>query len=252
MTERPAIIFRALILCIALISLVAASGCRRNKTADSNTNGGSTVANTDPEQAKRQAESLVQQGKELYKYDQDKQAVETFKQAIAQDPDNAEAHLRLGMSYAALGKETESDEEYKKAIELFKKRIQADPKDGEAFFYLGEAHTFLHQDTEAMRAYRQATKLRPEDKEAFYQLGMAESRLAHYPEATAAFQKALELDPDYYRATEALENAKEGTQRIREGKKHAEEMLKKQLEANANLNSNAGAKPTPRRPYDKP
>jgi cytochrome c-type biogenesis protein CcmH/NrfG len=112
-----------------------------------------------------------------------------------------------------------------------------------------------------VRAYRQATKLRPEDEEAFYQLGMAETRLAHYPEATAAFQKALELDPNDYRASDALENAKEGTQRIKEGKKHAEEMLKKQQEnanANANLNSNNllknsnTGKPTPKRTPAKP
>ena len=184
-------------------------------------------------------------GKEQYKNDQDEQAAETFKQVISRDPNNAEAHLRLGMSYAALDKKTESDDEYKKAIELFKKRIQADSKDGDAFFYLGEAHSFLHQDEEAARAYRQATKLKPEDEEAFYQLGMAETRLAHYPEAASAFQKALELDPNDYRATDALENAKEGTQRIKEGKKHAEEMLKKQQEnanANGNLNSNSSSK----------
>jgi tetratricopeptide (TPR) repeat protein len=91
---------------------------------------------------------------------------------------------------------------------------------------------------------------------------MAETRLAHYPEATSAFQKALELDPNDYRATDALENAKEGSQRIKEGKKHAEEMLKKQQEnanANGNLNSNSpskgantNAKSAPRRPTPKP
>ncbi|MGZ8848660.1 MAG: hypothetical protein ACXW3C_19535, partial [Pyrinomonadaceae bacterium] len=82
-------------------------------------------------------------------------------------------------------------------------------------------------------------------------------------EATAAFQKALELDPNDYRASDAIENAKEGTQRIREGKKHAEEMLKKQLDANANSNgslnsnnttknSNIRPKPSPRRTPGKP
>ncbi|HSQ25297.1 MAG TPA: tetratricopeptide repeat protein [Pyrinomonadaceae bacterium] len=240
--------------------LASVTGCRRTPKSGSNLN--STVSNvTDPEEARRQAQSLIEKGKELYKNDQDEQAVEAFKQAINQDPNNAEAHLRLGMSYAALDKKTESDDEYKKAIELFKKRIQSDSKDGVAFFYLGEAHSFLHQDEEAARSYRQATKLKPEDEEAFYQLGMAETRLAHYPEAAAAFQKALELDPNDYRATDALENAKEGTQRIKEGKKHAEEMLKKQQEnanANGNLNSNSisknanSAKPTPKRPAAKP
>ena len=241
--------------------LAPVAGCRRTPKGGSNVSSTVSTA-SDPEEAKRQVQSLIEKGKELYKNDQDEQAVETFKQAINQDPNNAEAHLRLGMSYSALDKKTESEDEYKKAIELFKKRIQSDSKDGDAFFYLGEAHSFLHQDEEAARSYKQATRLKPEDEEAFYQLGMAETRLAHYPEAASAFQKALELDPNDYRATDALENAKEGTQRIKEGKKHAEEMLKKQQEnanANGNLNSNnaskttnSNAKTSPRRPTPKP
>jgi len=250
------------VVCFALVFLLLpATGCRRTSQSGSNVNTTGPAA-SDPEEAKRQVQSLIDKGKELYKNDQDEQAAEAFKQAISQDANNAEAHLRLGMSYAALDKKTESDDEYKKAIELFKKRIQADSKDGDAFFYLGESHSFLHQDEEAARAYRQATKLKPEDEEAFYQLGMAETRLAHYPEAASAFKRALELDPNDYRATDALENAKEGSQRIREGKKHAEEMLKKQQEnanANGNLNSNSSSKNTnskarsaPRRPTPKP
>ena len=146
----------------------------------------------------------------------------------------------------------EADESYKKAVELYKKKVQSDPKDADAFFNLGEAHSFLHQDEEAARAYRQATRLKPDDEEAFYQLGMAETRLAHYPEATAAFQKALELDPDDYRATDAIDNAREGAQRIKEGKKHAEDMLKKQqanenANGNTNANSNSSGRPVPKR-----
>ena len=85
-------------------------------------------------------------------------------------------------------------------------------------------------------------------------MGLSETRLAHYPEATAAFKKALELDPDDYRATDAIEIAKEGAQRIKEGKKHAEDMLKKEQEnenananGNANTNSNSSGRPTPKR-----
>lgn len=252
----PAFILRTLSLSIVVGLSVVSMGCRRNKPANSNANSGLSTSQTgNTEEAQRQAQSLVDQGKELYKNDQDEQAVETFKKAISQDPNNAEAHLRLGMSYAALEKKTEAEEEYKKSIELFKKRIQADSKDANAFFNLGEAHTFMHQDEEAARAYRQATKLKPEDEEAFYQLGMAETRLAHYPEATSAFQKALELDPNDYRATDAIENAKEGAQRIKEGKKHAEDMLKKQqgnTSANGNLNTNSGSRPSPQRTPRKP
>ncbi|HEY6229471.1 MAG TPA: tetratricopeptide repeat protein [Verrucomicrobiae bacterium] len=248
-----------LLVCVAAVFLSASSiACRKSANRNSNSNTGSSSATAgDPEQAKRQAQTLVDEGKELYKNDQDEQAAEKFKQAIVQDANNAEAHLRLGMSYAALEKKDDAEAEYKKSIELFKKR-QSDSKDGNAAFLLGEAHSFLHQDEDAVRAYRQATKLTPEDEEAWYRLGMAETRLAQYPEAISAFQKALELDPNDSRASDGLENAQEGAQRIKEGKKHAEDMLKKQQEnanANGNLNSNSGisVKPTPRRtPPRKP
>ena len=118
---------------------------------------------------------------------------------------------------------------------------------------LGEAHSFLHQDEEAVRAYRQATKLNAEDEEAWYRLGMALTRLAQYPEASSAFQKALDIDPNDSRASDGLENAREGAQRIKEGKKHAEDMLKKQQEnSNGNLNINSSAKPPPKRTPRKP
>ena len=242
---------------LALGLIFSAGGCRRTPKANSNANNSSGTAANDPDQAKRQAQSLIKQGKELQDNYQDEQAAEVFKQAVNQDPNNAEAHLRLGMSYAALGNKDDAEAEYKKSVELFKKRTQGDSKDGKAFFLLGEAHTFLHQDEDAVRAYKQATKLNPDDEETWYRLGMGVTRLAQYPEAISAFQKALELDPNDTRATDGLENAQEGAQRIKEGKKHAEDMLKKQQEnANANGNSNTGSnsnsKPSPKRSPRKP
>jgi tetratricopeptide (TPR) repeat protein len=234
----------------AIFMLAFSTACRkRANNTDANRNASSS-AGASTEQGRQQAQTLVDQARELYKNDEDEKAEEILKQAIALDSNNPEAHLRLGMSYAALGKKTEAEDEYRKAIELYKKKVQDDAKDGNSFFYLGEAYNFLHQDEEAVRAYRQATKLKPEDEEAWYQLGMAETKLAHYSEAITAFQKALELDANDYRATDGLDNAKEGAQRIREGKKHNEEMLKKQQDnanANSNANSNSGAKPQPKR-----
>jgi tetratricopeptide (TPR) repeat protein len=250
---------RSLIVVVGVFLLVGVCACRRGINKNPNANGSSSSSVTDPEQAKREAQTLVDQAKELYKNEQEKEAAEVLKRAIAQDPNNAEAHLRLGMAYAALERKPEADESYKKAIELYKKRVQSDPKDAEAFFNLGEAHSFLHQDEEAARDYRQATRLKPDDEEAFYQLGMSETRLAHYPEALAAFKKALELNPDDYRVTDAIENAQEGSNRIKEGKKHAEDMLKKQqanqnanANGNTNANSNSNARPVPKHSPKKP
>ena len=233
------------LVCVATLLLIFGVGACRKRANNNNANSNSLTAGN-PEEAKRNAQVLVDQAKELYKNDEDERAAQVLEQAVKLDPNNAEAHLRLGMSYAALDRKPESDDEYKKAIELFKKKVDADPKDASAFFYLGEAYNFLHRDEDAARNYREATQLNEKDEEAWYQLGMVLIKLARYSEAVNAFQKALELDANDYRATDGLEEAKEGAQRIREGKKHNEEMLKKQQEnanANGNANSNSSSKP---------
>jgi tetratricopeptide (TPR) repeat protein len=62
----------------------------------------------------------------------------------------------------------------------------------------------------------------------FYDLGVAYTKLAQYDAAAAAFSKSLDLDPDNYRAQDGLDEAKEGVKRIRAGRKHNEDLLKKQ------------------------
>ena len=237
--------------CIVAFLLIFGVGACRKRANTNNSNSNSLANASNPEEAKRNAQTLVDQAKELYKNDEDEHAVQVLEQAIKLDPNNAEAHLRLGMSYAALDRKPESDDEYKKAIELFKKKVDADSKDATAFFYLGEAYNFLHRDEDATRNYREATRLNEKDEEAWYQLGMSLIKLARYSEAVNAFQKALELDANDYRASDGLQEAQDGAQRIREGKKHNEDMLKKEQEnanANGNANSNSNvSKPKPRR-----
>jgi tetratricopeptide (TPR) repeat protein len=234
----------------AALLLIFGGACRRRANSN-NSNSNSLTSASNPEEAKRNAQALVDQAKELYKNDEINRSAQVLEQAVKLDPNNAEAHLRLGMSYAALDRKPESDDEYKKAIDLFKKRVEADPKDASAFFYLGEGYNFLHRDEDAARNYREATQLNEKDEEAWYQLGTVWIKLARYSEAVGAFQKALELDANDYRATDGLEEAKEGAQRIREGKKHNEELLKKQQEnanANGNGNSNSSRPMTKRTP----
>jgi tetratricopeptide (TPR) repeat protein len=241
---------RSLAFIAGFLLIFAVGSCRKHSNTNNANSNALTTANN-PEEAKRNAQALVDQAKELYKNDEDERAVQVLEQAIKLDSNNAEAHLRLGMSYAALDRKPESDDEYKKAIELFKKKVEADSKDASAFFYLGEAYNFLHRDEDAARNYREATQLNEKDEEAWYQLGTVLIKLARYTEAVNAFQKALELDANDYRASDGLEEAKEGAQRIREGKKHNEEMLKKQQEnasANGNSNLNSSRPVTKRTP----
>jgi tetratricopeptide (TPR) repeat protein len=211
--------------------------CSRKKTIDANTSASAETANT-TEGDRSQARVYLDQGKELYRTDQDEKAAEAFKQAIKLDPQLAEAHFRLGLAYDAVGKEKEAEDEYKKAIEKYKKYLEANSKDAEAHYNMGQAYAGLHLYSEAVREYRQATHLKNDDADMYYDLGTALMKLAQYDEAAAAFSKSLEIDPENYRAEDALAEAREGVQRIKAGKKHQEDLLKKQKdEENKNANS---------------
>ena len=115
--------------------------------------------------------------------------------------------------------------------------------DAEAHYALGQSYANLGQYSEAIRQYRAATKLKEDDPDIFYDLGVAYTKLAQYDAAAAAFSKSLEIDPDYYRAQDGLDEAKEGIKRIRVGRKHQANIMKKQKEEE--LKKAAEGLPTP-------
>jgi tetratricopeptide (TPR) repeat protein len=227
---------------IAILLLVAGQpGCSRKKpvVVSANANAPAESSHTS-EMDQSKARVYLDQGKEFYRSDQDDKAVEAFEEATKLDPELAEAHFRLGLGYDAVGKEQEAEGEYKKAVEKYKKHLDANNKDAESYYNLGQAYAGLHLYSEAVREYRQATHLKDDDADIFYDLGKALMKLAQYDEAAAAFSKSLEIDPENHRAEEPLEEAREGVQRIKAGKKHQEDLLKKEKgdEAkNANVES---------------
>jgi tetratricopeptide (TPR) repeat protein len=219
---------RATWLLSLIFLLVLFAGCKSNRGGQP-TNPTTSVGDgfvSDRSQAK----SLLEKGKEFYRSDEDAQAADAFKQAVKLDPELPEAHFRLALSYEALNKQQEAEAEYKLAVEGYKKYLAENSKDGEAYYELGQSYAGLGEFSQAIREYRQATKLRVDDPDIFYDLGTALTKMAQYDEAVAAFAKVLELDPENYRAQDALDDAKEGVQRIKAGKKHQEDLLKKQQE----------------------
>ena len=221
--------------------LFSQAACSRKKGTDGvdakASAGGAATNDAD----RSRAQALVESGKELYRTDQDEKATATFEEAVRLDPDFAEAYFRLGLSYDALGKESEAQEAYKKSIEKYKKHLDAHSKDAEAHYNLGQAYAGLRLYTEAVREYRQATRLKSDDADMYYDLGVALTKLANYDEAAAAFSKSLEIDPENYRAEDALEEAREGVKRINAGKKHQEDLLKKQKKADESDNANGSS-----------
>jgi len=241
---------RRLLICVVCLTLLIASGCKRGSNQKiSNANVG--VGTSDGVAGDRsQAKTLLEKGKELYHDDQDSQALEAFQEAVKLDPDLPEVHFRMALAYEALQKADEAETEYKKAIELYEKYLDENPKDAEAHYALGQTYAGLHQYSEAAKEFRQATKLKTDDPDIYFDLGTALTKLAQYDEATTAFSKCLELDPENYRAEDALEEAREGVKRIKAGKKHQEDLLKKQKadelkKAGEELPASPTVKPTP-------
>src|SRR5262245_59215506 len=230
-----------LLIC-ALCSLVLVSGCNRSGQQSANNNAGPAAVSNGIEGDRARAKERLEKGKQLYRDDQDEQSVQAFQEAVKLDPDLAEAHFRLGLGYEALQKREESEKEYKKAVEAYKKYLADHEDDSEAHYDLGQTYAGLGQYSDAIREYRLATKLKENDPDIYYDLGVAHTKLAQYDAAAAAFSKSLEIDPDNYRAQDALDDAKAGIKRIRDGRKHQEDLLKKEKEEEL---KKAGATPSP-------
>lgn len=191
------------------------------------------------------ARDQLAKGKELFRDDKDAEAVLAFMEAVRLDPDLPEAHFRLAVGYESLGKREEAEVEYKKAVEAYKKYFEENENDAEAHYVLGQTYANLGQYSDAIREYREATMLKEDDPDIYYDLGVAYTKLAQYDAAANAFSKSLEIDPDYYRAQDGLDEAKEGIKRIRAGRKHQEDLLKKQKEEELKKAGEGLPTPTP-------
>ena len=244
-----------LIILAAVLLVLSQANCRsKNTQATANTNSANTSsqgevvvdANTQSE-----AQKLLEQGNELARQDQDKEAAEAYQKAINLYPDFAEAHLKLAMSYDVLEQKKEAEDEYKKAAEAYQKFVRVNSKDARAYFNMGLAYNRVDKPDEAVKAFRQAVKLDEENSDYQYELGLAYRRTSQYQESVNALQKATEMDPDNYRAQDALEKAKIDLQRWQSMVKQQEALAKRQAKksdntnANANLNSNITTTPTP-------
>ncbi len=234
--------FSIVILCLLFGQLACSRKQGAYEQAKANESSGGAATTT--EGARTEARSYLDKGREFYRNDEDPQAAEAFEQAVKLDPTLAEAHFRLGMTNDALGKAKEAEEAYRKAVACYKKYLATPEhsKDPEAHYNLGQTYAGLHLYSEAVKEYRQATRITPDDAAIHYDLGRALMKLAQYDEAAEAFARSLELDPQNYRAEDELAEAREGIKRIKVGKKHQEELLKKQKD-NVNGQEEDGSNP---------
>jgi tetratricopeptide (TPR) repeat protein len=203
-----------LISALALPVLLTACGARSNDSANS-ANGNVSPTPSVPQYT--DAKTAFDEGSKFFEAGKEALAVEALKQAIAFDPEMAEAHFKLGMAYAILEKEKDAEKEFESAVDGYKKILKQDPKNAQAQFDLGRSYNKLNKDDEAEDALRAAVKMNPDDGSFNREMAAILIKLAKYSEAIPFLKKALEIDPEDARAEELMEKAQDGKNRIESG-----------------------------------
>ena len=115
-------------------------------------------------------------------------ALAALEQALALQPDDVETRLTVAEVLRALGRPAESLVHYERAL-------QRDPRAVVAHNDLGNAYLQLGRHDEAIASYRRALALAPREAEIHLNLGNALRLAGRYEEALASSRQALALDP---------------------------------------------------------
>ncbi len=181
-------------------------------------------------------QSLLEDGRKYYLAGQLKEAISVYRQAIRNDPNNAEAHMQLGrmltlthrtgeaITYcqkavdlnvearrrndsrelardgarylAYLGMAYDWNGDYGEAIRVCVLAIDTDPDVAEGYAFLAEAYADTFQLDKALDLARQAVQLDDRSVEAYRNLGYVLEKRGEYQEAVSKYKRAITLHPN--------------------------------------------------------
>jgi tetratricopeptide (TPR) repeat protein len=128
------------------------------------------------------------------------QAVQTYRLALALNPNSAEAHHNFGLTWAAQGDPSDALTEFEQAA-----RLQPDFE--AAQFDLAEALSRANRIDEAQTHYAAAARLNPTRAETHNGLGLCDAMRGDMTNAAAELKEAVRLQPAYAYAWGNLGNA---------------------------------------------
>ncbi|MBW2599219.1 MAG: tetratricopeptide repeat protein [Deltaproteobacteria bacterium] len=115
-------------------------------------------------------------------------AIEQFKKAIEQDPNDPNNYDWLGLSY-------QEKSQYKDAVVWYQKAIAKGLTNSPTFSRLAQCYNKLNQYDDAILAGRRAIELDFTNEVAHFELACAFFKTKQYKNANKAYKKAIELDP---------------------------------------------------------
>jgi adenylate cyclase len=117
-------------------------------------------------------------------------AKQYYGDRLAYNPQDAMAHIGLGISYAEAG-------DMEKATLYFEKAIQMEPQNAYPRLFLGRFYYHHARYESALEEFRKALAIAPEDAATHADVGIAYLRLDRRRESAASLQKAILLDSNF-------------------------------------------------------
>ena len=133
-----------------------------------------------------EAMNLLRKASAHFKNNETEKAIDCLQQSISLNPNNPQAHYRLGVIYAYLNN-------FDLAAEYFEEAIKQDPSFVKSYINLGAAYGKLKNYPEAIRVLNKALKVDKNNAKIYYNLGMIASGAGKVKEAKKHFKKARAL-----------------------------------------------------------
>lgn len=133
---------------------------------------------------------LYEAGLENFRHGDWKEAVSAIVQSVCLFPNNADAHLTLGLAYRMLKLPA-------KAVAAFKQAARFDPDSEEAQVNLGETCLETGEYREAIYFASQYLRRRPASPSVLVTLGAGYRQINRLPQALEALSKAAKMDPTF-------------------------------------------------------
>lgn len=124
-------------------------------------------------------------------------AAELLRQAIALDPNFAEAHALLGWANGLYRIFTGSGPPFAESLTSVQRGLELNPNQSLGYQALAQVLTFMGKHEEAARAGKRGIELNPNDAENHIMFSRAASTAGLYEEALTSAERAVQLNPLY-------------------------------------------------------